>query len=64
MKIHLNILIKKKIKEGPKFDTDDLFSLGKNYLSRIGVWQAQRERLKLIRNVQDIYNMHQLREIR
>jgi hypothetical protein len=31
MKIHLNNPIKKEIKEGPKFDTDDLFSLGKNY---------------------------------
>jgi hypothetical protein len=59
MKIHLNILIKKEIKEGPKFDTDDLFSLGKNYFEvELAFGRLKEERLKLIRNVQDIYNMH------
>jgi hypothetical protein len=64
MKIHLNILIKKKIKEGPKFDTDDLFSLGIITFEVELAFSRFKERSKLIRNVQDIYNMHQLREIR
>ena len=66
MKIHFEYPYKKEIKEGPKFDTDDLFSLGKTSFEVKLAFSRFKERLKLIRNVQCmymcmyvcIYNMH------
>jgi hypothetical protein len=51
MKIHLNILIKKEIKEGPKFDTMTCLVLERIIFEvELAFGRLKEERSKLIRN--------------